>query len=95
MKIERNNTWLNVFGLDGMHGICVYGHTVEELEQEIDRTNKKVMDSGYYPEQYLIVLECEKTTYELEKDGKEVFVSKQTSTRVIERYPEKLPDVIK
>lgn len=94
MKTTKYNTWLNVVGLDGCHGLCISGNTVEELEQEIFQTNKKTMDSGYDPEQYLIVLDCVKTTYETE-NGKEVFVSRQTSTRVIERYPEKLPDVIK
>ena len=92
-RIERHSLHLSVKGLNGISGLVTYGRTVEELEEEIDRSNAHVMEKGYDPEQYLIVLHCIKTVYDRSED-QDFFVSKYESERVIETYPAKLPEVI-
>lgn len=87
MKRYENETW-EVKSLKNTYelGIHSYQENLEGCRQLIDDTNRRVMQRGYDPEQYLIC--CCKWYSCYDDEG--YFIESGESIKVVEKYPKEL-----
>lgn len=88
MKRYEGETWhvRDLRNSSELGNICSCPRNLEECRQLIDDTNKRVMQRGYNPEQYLICCCKWYSCY----DDENCFLESGKSTKVIEKYPKEL-----
>lgn len=71
---------------NGSRGLAVRGESLEGIKQEIDDSNKRAIEQGYKPEQWIITKVL--VTRAFDMDG--LFLFETKTEKRVEIYPEEL-----